>query len=113
MVKALLTCSLALSPEIRQGGQGPVAINSKLGWLLSGPLNSSEFANLTSCNLVLAWEDAVDSLNDNDQLHTMLKQFWELETIGIVDNIIPNSQGIDQFLTDITFTVGCYHVSLP
>ena len=25
--------------EIRQGNQGPVAVNSKLGWLLSGPLN--------------------------------------------------------------------------
>jgi len=36
-----------MSSEIRQSEQGPVVINSKLGWLLSGPLNSSEFANFT------------------------------------------------------------------
>jgi len=69
-----------VNPEIKQGEQGPVATNSKLGWLLSGPLNLSEFITLISCNLILAHEDAVNSLDDNDQLHGMLKQFWELET---------------------------------
>ena len=34
---------------------------------------------------MLAHEDAANGLNDNDQLHAMLKQFWELEMIGIVD----------------------------
>ena len=44
----------------------------------------------------------------------MLKQFWKLETIGIVDNIIPSSQGGgDQFLNGITFTVSRYQVGLP
>jgi len=33
--------------EIRQGKQGPVAINSKLGWPLSDPLDSSEFTCIT------------------------------------------------------------------
>jgi len=99
--------------EIRQGKQGPVAINSKLGWLLSGPLNSAEFTNITSCNLILAHEDVSHSPNDNDQLYAMLKQFWELETIGIVDNMGTSSQADDKFLSDIVFTEGRYHVSLP
>ena len=98
--------------EIRQGKGGPVAINSKLGWLLSGPLNSSEFTNNTSCNLILAHEDANNCPNDNDQLYAMLKQFWELETIGIIDNMGTSSQ-VDKFLSDIVFTEGRYQVSLP
>jgi len=39
-----------IGSEIRQGKQGPVAINSKVGSLLSGPLNSAEFTNITSCS---------------------------------------------------------------
>jgi len=99
--------------EIRQGKQGPVAINNKLGWLLSGPLNSAEFTNITSCNLILAYEDVSNSLNDNDQLYAMLKQFWELETIGIMDSMGASSRTDDKFLSDIVFTEGRYQVSLP
>ena len=28
--------------EVRKGGEGPVAVKSKLGWLLSGPVNIVE-----------------------------------------------------------------------
>ena len=40
-----------MGSEVRQAGRGPVAINSKLGWLLSGPLNSVDYQNITSTNL--------------------------------------------------------------
>ena len=90
-----------------------MAINSKLWWLLSGPLNSSEFTNITSCNLILAHKDGNESPNDNDQLYAMLKRFWELETIGIVDNMSISSQVDDKFLSDIVFAESHYQVSLP
>jgi len=43
----------------------------------------------------------------------MLKQFWELETIGILDNMGTRSRTEDTFLSDIAFTEGHYQVSLP
>ena len=47
--------------EVRQGqaGCGPVAINSKLGWLLSGPLGSVDYHNVTSTNLIFTCSDSV------------------------------------------------------
>jgi len=106
LLKAPLICSLALilfywqpvGSEIRQNKQGPAAINSKLKWLLSDPLDSSEFTSITSCNLILAHKDGSNSPND---LYSLSKQFWELETIGIVDNTSISSQVHDKFLNDI------------
>jgi len=63
--------------------------------------------------LLLAHDDCNYGTDSNDHLHAMLKQFWELEIIGIFDNPSTRSQIDEQFLTDITFAAGRYQVSLP
>ena len=72
--------------EVIQEGQGPVAINSKLGWLLSGPLNSFDFSYLTACNVIVSGDYTDSKATDADKLIGLLKNFWEVEAIGITDD---------------------------
>ena len=98
--------------EIRQAGRGPVAINSKLGWLLSGPLSSIDYHNITSTNLIITYTDgSMASTNDDELIHS-LKGFWEIEAVGITDTLAVQSS-TDQFLDHKTFTGDRYEVSLP
>jgi len=66
--------------EIRQGEQGPVAIRSKLGWLLSGSVDSSHGVGLTHTNLTLTKECIPES---HEPLQDVLCTFWETKSIGI------------------------------
>ena len=100
-----------MGSEVRQAGRGPVAINSKLGWLLSGPLNSVDYQNITSTNLILTYDDSSVASANDELVHT-LKRFWEVEAIGITD--IPAAQTlVNQFFGNITFTGERYEVNLP
>lgn len=100
-----------MSNEVRQEGQGPVAINSKLGWLLSGPLNSFNFVHLTVCNVIVSSDYTNSQSTDTaDQLVELLRKFWELEAIGIT-NVPPHMDS--QFLSSVEFTGGHYEISLP
>jgi hypothetical protein len=77
--------------ETVRGHAGPTAINSKFGWLLSGPVRKT--TNCTSSkvvsNLVVSSFNAVphDIVPENDEMlnHT-LKQFWKTEAIGIKES---------------------------
>ena len=101
-----------MGDEIRQAGGGPVAINSKLGWLLSGPLSCVDYHNITSTNLIITYSDSgMASTNDDELVHS-LKGFWEIEAVGITDTL-PAQSSTDQFLDHITLTGNRYEVSLP
>ena len=75
-----------VTDDIVRGEDGPTAINSKLGWLLSGPAeSSSSSAESTTSNLILAQNDLIFSIpltNDNELVDS-LRRFWETESIGI------------------------------
>ena len=77
--------------ETVRGHAGPTAINSKFGWLLSGPVRKT--TNCTSSkvvsNLAVSGFNAVphDIVPKNDEmLNYTLKQFWETEAIGIKES---------------------------
>lgn len=97
-----------MNDEIRQTGCGPVAINSKLGLLLSRPLSSTDYHNIASTNLIISY---IVPTKD-DELVCSLKGFWEIEAVGITD-VSPTQTSTDQFLDRITFTSDRYEVSLP
>ena len=64
----------------REGGNGPVAMNSKLGWLLVGPVSNSE-SNVSDCisDLLIKVNSAYDARKNEDQeLVQTLKRFWEI-----------------------------------
>lgn len=46
--------------ETRQGDEGPIAVNSKLGWLLSGPVKGTlDRSCVTHSNLIIEGHDAL------------------------------------------------------
>jgi len=81
--------------EVQQSDCGPVAISSKLGWLLSGPLSSTQYHNIVSTNLIVAHGDDV-ATSDNELVDT-LKRFWEVEAIGITDAPVDQQSGNNFF----------------
>ena len=67
-------------------GAGPVALASKLGFILSGPIMSkldetSSSANFISSIHVLKVENEI--LNERKELQKTLNNFWSLESLGI------------------------------
>jgi len=67
-----------MTDGIRQGKGGPTAINSKLGWLLSGPAQIFAHNCKTVSNLTVA-VGVMDVLSstDNKELATILRRFWD------------------------------------
>ena len=110
--------------EVRKGSAGPVAIRSKLGWLISGPVelssnDSNTNANFASCcvldqNVVNentnGENEPVDSGNE---LIETLKQFWKIESTGIdISDANQNAENARKEF-DFTFNGKNYEVSLP
>ena len=64
---------------------GPIAIHTKLGWMLSGPVERF-LCQTTLVSLVTTHALAVDTYTPEDseqELDNRLKAFWDLESIGI------------------------------
>ena len=106
--------------ETVRGHAGPTAINSKFGWLLSGPVRKT--TNCTSSkvvsNLVVSGFNAVphDIVPKNDEmLNYTLKQFWETEAIGIKESTIDINPSITPEFTKpkISHNGRYYEASLP
>ena len=77
--------------EIRRGDNGPVAVQSEFGWLISG--NAQESCtenNRTITNLMLEGPERTypaDFLIDEegDELTNAVRKFWNTESIGIIE----------------------------
>ncbi len=90
--------------------EGPTAIQTKLGWVLSGPTHCKQLEHC-SVNLVTTHVLSVDmQQSDSMALDKCLRSFWELESLGIRE---PQKTIYDEFADDITFRDGRYEVSLP
>ena len=95
-----------------RGSGGPTAIQTRVGWVLSGPVEGVPQAdaavNLISTHtLKVGVQDAPDSKQDLDQ---RLKMFWDLETLGIVEDELSVSE---EFEKTLVFKDGRYEVQLP
>ena len=63
--------------ETKQGVEGPVAINRKFGWLLSGPINGAlDQGYVTYSNLIIEGQYPLFQPNADDVLANSLKDFW-------------------------------------
>jgi len=93
------------------GDSGPIAMNSRLGSLLSGPSGNSGVVNFTHSNVIVNCENLV-RVSENDYLVNTLRSSWDTESIGILDD----SQELadeDVFLVGLKFCHGLYEVNLP
>ena len=93
-------------------GEGPTAVHTKLGWVLSGPIEGLSLQS-TSCNLLsthaLMVDDYVQEESDRI-LDRTLKSFWDLESFGIQEG---EADVYQQFQKQIAFKDGRYEVNLP
>ncbi len=65
-------------------GRGPTAVNSKLGWLLSGPIDGTIGLAATHTNLIISSQtECLGESSNDDGLTGTLKKFWETDAIGI------------------------------
>jgi hypothetical protein len=67
-------------------GNGPIAVSSKLGYLLSGPNTTQTTASVLSTNVMHISEDK------------QLQKFWDIESIGIYDESHPKDFSYDKYI---------------
>ena len=94
--------------RVRRGRSGPMAIHTKIGWILSGPVDQQE----VSVNLTLTATHTlrIDTYPVEQNLDDQLKRFWELESLGITKD---EPSVYDKFVQQISFNGQRYQVSLP
>ena len=94
--------------RVRRGRSGPMAIHTRIGWILSGPVDRQE----VSVNLTLAATHAlkIDTHPVEQNLDDQLRRFWELESLGIMKD---EPSVYDKFVQRISFDGQRYQVSLP
>jgi hypothetical protein len=105
-----------ITGEVIQGENGPLAIASKFGWVLSGPsdtpagFNDIEVAN----TLVISGGSEFDYSNETrDEITHELKRFWDVEAIGICDEGMCESNPVSsELFSDVVFNGQRYEVSL-
>ena len=110
-VDMLVGCDLywnLVTGRVLRGRNGPTAIHTKFGWVLSGPADQK----VTSVNLSLSTTHAlrIDSYPMDQSLDDHLKRFWELESLGIMKD---ESSVYEKFVQQISFNGQRYQVSLP
>ena len=96
--------------EVKRGATGPVAMGTRLGWVLSGP-GPSIHTEIPIMSLTTTHTLTIGAgISSNSDLDNRLRSFWELESLGItrVDKSIH-----DTFKENVSFKNGKYEVSLP
>ena len=93
--------------EIIRGRSGPTAIHTKVGWVLSGPADKDIMVNLTFTSTHTL---KIDAYPTEPTLDDRLKQFWELESLGIMKD---ETSAYEKFVQQIRFEGQRYEVSLP
>ena len=97
---------------IKGGPCEPVALATKLGYVLSGRTTvmvndeSSNSVNLTATHVLKVETNVVKS----DKLASEVRRFWDYESLGILDENLPL---YDKFLYEVEFVKGRYQVRYP
>ena len=86
---------------------GLTAINTKFGWVLSGPYDGGKAKNFSSNFVTHAMKIEME---ENDCLQKAVEKLWDLETMGVKDEEAPV---YEKFLDEVKFKDGRYEVSLP
>ena len=89
---------------LRGNGTGPVAMKTKLGWVVSGPVEGVNSSQHSHCFRVDA-----ETIKEIDPIVNELHKFWETENIGCDRDIAIE----DEFEAEIKFENGRYEVKMP
>ncbi|KAK2548100.1 hypothetical protein P5673_031800 [Acropora cervicornis] len=101
--------------EIKRGESGPVAMNTRFRWTLSGPVENAPHSETHSVNLAATHVLRIDTGRYKMDVHEMelgakLRTFWELESIGIKKE---EDSVLETFQETVTFKNQRYEVGLP
>lgn len=100
--------------ETKRGKEGPIAVNSKLGWLLSGPVNETvDRSYITHSNLIIDGQSSLFQPSQDDVLADTLKSFWETESIGISEPSANGDVKTESFEINVKRNGDRYEVKLP
>ena len=80
-------------------------MHTRLGWVLTGPVSC--VSDLQLSNSMITFSLQTSAATDNRNLERQLRNFWELEALGIVDK---EQSLYDQFKSNISLR---YEVPLP
>ena len=92
-----------------RGTQGPTALHTKLGWVLSGPVSCGNPGGQERSNLVTTYvlKCATEHV-PYEGLEGEINKFWDLESLGIKTPSIH-----EEFLEKLTHRGDHYQVNLP
>ena len=95
--------------------EGPVAIETMFGWVLSGQMSNNQ---CNSVNIVMqhVLKTDVNLPAADEKLFDQLNKFWSLESIGIEDGEkekCTDEKILSEFCSNIQFDGSNYHVQLP
>ena len=93
----------------RENNERLIALKSKLGWLLSGPLTTKRPVAV-SVNLASTHVLKVDIALQDETLGDKINEFWSLDSIGICDK---ESSIYEECIDKIEFVNNRYEVNLP
>ncbi|XP_074623953.1 uncharacterized protein LOC141881889 [Acropora palmata] len=101
--------------EIKRGESGPVAMNTRFGWTLSGPVENAPRSETHSVNLAATHVLRIDTGScemdvDEMELGAKLRTFCELESIRIKQE---ENSVLETFKETVTFKNQRYEVGLP
>ena len=100
--------------ETKRGKEGPIAVNSKLGCLLSGPVNESvDRSFITNSNLIIDRHNSSFQPSQDDVLADTLRGFWETESIGISEPSANADVKTEAFEINVKQNGDPYEVKLP
>ena len=88
--------------------EGLVAVNSKLGWLLSGPLKHETRENKAA--VMMSMHSMVSLQNDTETLNSKVEKFWDMDTLGIKED---EKSVYDKCMEAVKFVDGRYEVHYP
>ena len=89
--------------DLVRAEKGPVAVSSKFGWLLSGPMKVNQSkGDFVISNIIIEGTEPeeVQGSSDTDVVEA-LQRFWDTENIGI--NEASPGEALDNFPPSITF----------
>lgn len=90
-----------------------MAIETKLGWAIQGPLDSENNHKINSCPITVMRVGVIENRADQ-----VLEKFWKLEAIGIEHEetkigYLENQNIVEQFNSEIKLENGRYEVKFP
>ena len=89
---------------------GLTAISSFFGWLINGPVTEKQEKSVHVVKSVMSVQYAE---NEDSTLDEKIGKFWELDLIGINDEIEKDEKAKDDVIGKILFEKGRYKVELP